>query len=70
MATIRARYAVHRGRFYLMVIFTLKRGKVKDKILLYAFLLFVGCVDGVQSVCARIVAILHTETLKACDIPF
>ena len=42
--------------------FTLNRGKLNDKILLYVFLVFVGCVDGVQCICARMVAI-HTETL-------
>ena len=49
--------------YTVMVIFTLKRWKLSDKILQYAFLLFVGCVADVQCVCAGMVAILHTEHL-------
>ena len=36
-----------------------------DKSLLFAFRLFVGCLDGVQCVCARMLAILHTETFMS-----
>ena len=49
-------------KILLIAIFTLKRGKLNHKILPYAFLLLVGCVDGVQFVCLRMVAIFHTET--------
>ena len=31
------------------------------------FLFFVGCVNGVQCVCAQIVAILHIETFVTFD---
>ena len=46
----------------LMVIFSLKRRKLNGESLLQAFLLFVGCVDDVQCVCARVVAIIYSET--------
>ena len=44
------------------VIFTLKREE------LYAFLLAVGCVSGVQCICSRMVAILRTDTFVICLI--
>ena len=37
------------------MIFTPKRGKFSDKISLFAFPLFISCVDGVLCVCARMV---------------
>ena len=45
--------------------FYTKEGKLNGEILLYALLIFFGCVDGVQGVCARMVAIIHIETVVA-----
>ena len=39
-----------------------KQGKLNGKFLLYEFVFFVGCVDGVQFVCTRIVPVLHIDT--------
>ena len=42
--------------------FHTKKRETNNKILLYAFLLSVRCIDNVQCVCAQMVAVLRTET--------
>ena len=48
----------------LIVIFTLRNGKLNKKILLHVL---VECVDGVQCVCALMVTILNIETFVTFD---
>ena len=48
--------------------FHTKREELNFNILLYAFLLFVWCDNGVQCVCSRMVAILRTDTFY--DMPY
>ena len=44
-----------------------ENGELNEKTLLYVFDFFVGCVNGVQHICAQTVAIHHIEKYVTFD---